>query len=199
MNVFKTAQNATKELSNLIDHEIYVLYSINNKSNGKIYYGITKNIDWRTNNHVTALKNTNHTSKELQKDFNKLGHEAFSVKIIDFIFGKEVAKELEKELINKSELCYNVMMNTHSKQRNNLIANNAINVNREALAEGRERAKRAGKHLGRPAQPKKKVKQALELYDNREINKLSVADIVKTTGVPRSTIYHELKKRTPKK
>lgn len=69
----------------------------------------------------------------------------------------------------------------------------------ERTTEGRERAKKAGKHLGRPAQPKKKVKQALELYDNREINKLSVADIVKTTGVPRSTIYHELRKRTPKK
>lgn len=61
----------------------------------------------------------------------------------------------------------------------------------ERTTEGRERARQQGKHLGRPSQPKEKIKQALALYDDRETNKLSVADIVKATGVPRSTIYHE--------
>lgn len=64
----------------------------------------------------------------------------------------------------------------------------------ERTSEGRKRAKQQGKHLGRPAQPKKKVKQALKLYGDREVNNLSVTDIVKMTGVPRSTIYNELKK-----
>jgi len=65
----------------------------------------------------------------------------------------------------------------------------------ERTTEGRERAKQQGKHLGRPAQPQKHIKRALQLYDERKTNGMSVNDIVKMTGVPRSTIYHELRKR----
>lgn len=63
----------------------------------------------------------------------------------------------------------------------------------ERTTEGRERAKKQGKHLGRPSQPEKEVKRALKLYQEREQNGMSVNDIVKTTGVPRSTIYAKLK------
>lgn len=65
----------------------------------------------------------------------------------------------------------------------------------ERTSEGRERAKQQGKHLGRKGKDPKAIQQALSLYDNRQQNGLSVADISKTTGVPRSTIYYELKKR----
>jgi|SRR5699024_692122 len=65
----------------------------------------------------------------------------------------------------------------------------------ERTTEGRERAKKQGKHMGRPSQPKKNVQRALKLYDERETSGNSVNDIVKITGVPRSTIYNELKKR----
>lgn len=65
----------------------------------------------------------------------------------------------------------------------------------ERTTEGRERAKRQGKHLGRPAQPKQQIKKALKMYDERETSGMSVSDIVKITDVPRSTLYHELKKR----
>jgi len=61
----------------------------------------------------------------------------------------------------------------------------------ERTTDGRERAKRQGKHLGRPAQPKQNIEKALRLYDE---DQHTVSDIVKLTGVPRSTIYHELKK-----
>lgn len=66
----------------------------------------------------------------------------------------------------------------------------------ERTTKGRERAKKQGKHMGRPSQPKKEISKALKMYDEREINKMSVGDITKITGVPRSTIYNELKKRT---
>lgn len=59
--------------------------------------------------------------------------------------------------------------------------------------EGRERAKKQGKHMGRKGQDEKAVKQALKLYADRENNGLSVNDIVKMTGVPRSTIYAKAK------
>ncbi|MDX8367847.1 recombinase family protein [Cytobacillus sp. IB215665] len=64
----------------------------------------------------------------------------------------------------------------------------------ERTAEGRERAKAQGKHMGRPSQDPKKVKQALKLFHERETNGMSVNDIAKVTGVPRSTIYAEVKK-----
>ncbi|PKF85643.1 resolvase [Bacillus sp. BA3] len=60
-------------------------------------------------------------------------------------------------------------------------------------SEGRERAKKQGKHLGRKGQDEKEVKKALQLYDNRESNGMSVSDITKLTGVPRSTIYAKAK------
>ncbi len=63
----------------------------------------------------------------------------------------------------------------------------------ERTSEGRERAKAAGKHMGRVGQPEKKVQQALDLMAKREINGMSVADIVKLTGVPKPTIYLKLK------
>ena len=61
-------------------------------------------------------------------------------------------------------------------------------------AEGRERAKAQGKHMGRVGKADKDVKEALNLYADRESNGLSVNDIIKMTGVPRSTIYAKAKK-----
>lgn len=65
----------------------------------------------------------------------------------------------------------------------------------ERTSEGRERAKQQKKHMGRPARPKKDIERALQLFDNREVNELSVKDIVEMTGVPKATIYYENKKR----
>lgn len=64
----------------------------------------------------------------------------------------------------------------------------------ERTAEGRERAKAAGKHMGRPAQPKKNVERALSLYAKRKDNGMSISDIVKSTGVPKASLYAEMKK-----
>lgn len=63
----------------------------------------------------------------------------------------------------------------------------------ERTAEGRARAKEQGKHLGRKGRDEKDVRKAVKLYQDRETNRLSVNDIVKMTGVPRSTIYAKVK------
>ena len=63
----------------------------------------------------------------------------------------------------------------------------------ERTSEGHERAKAQGKHMGRIGKAVKDVKKALKLYAERETNGLSVNDIVKMTGVPRSTIYAKAK------
>ncbi len=60
----------------------------------------------------------------------------------------------------------------------------------ERTAEGRDRAKAQGK-----GKAEKDVKKALQLYAERESNGLSVNDIVRMTGVPRSTIYAKAKEQ----
>jgi DNA invertase Pin-like site-specific DNA recombinase len=64
---------------------------------------------------------------------------------------------------------------------------------KDRTTEGRERAKAKGKHMGRKGKDEKDVKKALKLYEERESKGLSVNDIVKMTGVPRSTIYAKVK------
>lgn len=68
----------------------------------------------------------------------------------------------------------------------------------ERTTEGRERAKKQGKHMGRPSRPKKDIEKALNFYNNRETNKMSVKDISQATSVPESTIYYEARKRRGK-
>lgn len=63
----------------------------------------------------------------------------------------------------------------------------------ERTAEGRARAIAQGKHMGRKGQNEKQVKQAVNLFLDRQENGLSVNDISKMTGVPRSTIYLKVK------
>ncbi len=65
----------------------------------------------------------------------------------------------------------------------------------ERTSEGRERARKEGKHLGRKGSSSPKdIEKAIDLYNNRDTNKMSVSDILKVTSVKRSTFYHELKK-----
>jgi ribosomal protein S24E len=47
--------------------------------------------------------------------------------------------------------------------------------------------------MGRIGKAEKDVRKALKLYFERESNVLSVNDIIKMTGVPRSTIYAKAK------
>ncbi|MFE0505524.1 helix-turn-helix domain-containing protein [Peribacillus butanolivorans] len=47
--------------------------------------------------------------------------------------------------------------------------------------------------MGRAGQDEKTLKRAIQLYNERETNGMSVNDIVKATGVPRSTLYAKIK------
>lgn len=65
----------------------------------------------------------------------------------------------------------------------------------ERTSEGRERAKEQGKHMGRKAGfTAKAMQKAIEQYNNRAENKMSVTDILKLSGIPKATFYVELKK-----
>lgn len=66
----------------------------------------------------------------------------------------------------------------------------------ERTSEGRERAKAQGKHMGRKGSSSEKdILKAINLYRNKNNNQMSVKDILKVTGVKKSTFYYELKKR----
>ena len=65
----------------------------------------------------------------------------------------------------------------------------------ERTTEGRERAKEQGKHMGRKAGfSAKAMQKAIEQYNNRADNKMSVSDILKLNGIPKASFYVELKK-----
>ncbi|MFC0274699.1 recombinase family protein [Metabacillus herbersteinensis] len=65
----------------------------------------------------------------------------------------------------------------------------------ERTSEGREKAKSIGKHMGRPSQQRKNIEEALRLYNSRNTNGLSVKVIVKLIGVPKATLYVEMRKK----
>ncbi|MEV5113037.1 hypothetical protein MRBL20_001151 [Peribacillus frigoritolerans] len=47
--------------------------------------------------------------------------------------------------------------------------------------------------MGKPGQDEKTIKRAIKLYNERVTNGMSVNDIVKAKGVPRSTLYAKIK------
>jgi DNA invertase Pin-like site-specific DNA recombinase len=65
----------------------------------------------------------------------------------------------------------------------------------DRTAEGRERAKIPRETYGTSWEGREGRKKALKLYTERESNGMSVSDVVKLTGVPRSTIYAKSKER----
>jgi AcrR family transcriptional regulator len=48
--------------------------------------------------------------------------------------------------------------------------------------------------MGRKGQPEHNIKQAIKLFVAREEKGMTISDISKLAGVPRSTIYAEYKK-----
>jgi group I intron endonuclease len=162
-----------------------VVYVIKNEVNNRKYYGISRNPISRLLNHFRELDKGEHQNATLQDDFNIYGDDSFTTDILDFCFDRDYALASESELIKNDHSCYNISGNSNNKYHE---------VWQSKAREGRKRAKNQGKHLGRPSQPEKEIKRALKLYAEREKNGMSVNDIVKATGVPRSTIYAKAKK-----
>ncbi|MFE4118579.1 recombinase family protein [Priestia sp. YIM B13448] len=109
----------------------------------------------------------------------------------------KIAKELEERGIGlvfiKEQIDFTTSTGKLMFSLLGSIAEFERDIINERTAEGRERAKAQGKHMGRKGQDEKQVKKALKLYEEREEKGLSVNDIVKMTGVPRSTIYAKRK------
>ena len=64
------------------ENEIFYVYALQHNITKKIYIGSTDRLQRRYKNHLYALRKGKHSSKELQKDFEKYG-EDFSVYILE--------------------------------------------------------------------------------------------------------------------
>jgi group I intron endonuclease len=85
---------------------ISAVYKITNTANSKIYVGSSNNFISRKWQHFSSLKNGNHHSKPLQAGFNKYGHEAFVIEIIEEC-SKENLKHREQHYIDSLKPAYN--------------------------------------------------------------------------------------------
>lgn len=120
-------------------------------------------------------------------DLNKIVQEAKDKGVTIHFLSEDMRFDSRNENSSLQMLLFNMLAAFAQFERDLIV---------ERTSEGRERAKRQGKHLGRPSRSKKEIDRAIKLYNERNINGHSVNDIVKLTEIPRSTLYHELKKRT---
>lgn len=111
----------------------------------------------------------------------------------------KIAKELEERGIAlvfiKEQIDFSTPSGKFMFTMLGAVAEFERDIINERTAEGRERAKAQGKHMGRKGKDEKDIRKALKLYKEREQNGLSVNDIAKMTGVPRSTIYAKAKEK----
>jgi nitrate/nitrite-specific signal transduction histidine kinase len=65
------------------------IFQIKNLVSGKIYIGRSTDLNGKLNSEKFQLKYNMHMNKELQNDFNNMGEEKFSFKILDRLLPKE--------------------------------------------------------------------------------------------------------------
>ncbi|MHC5251025.1 recombinase family protein [Listeria kieliensis] len=132
--------------------------------------------------YVTKIDRLARSIIDLNKIMNRFKEKGVSVTFLDnnMTFGADTDNDAMQRLL------FNVLGSFAEFERDMI-------VNR--TGEGRQRAKKAGKKLGRVGQPEAEVQRALFLWQNRKENGLSVSDILKMTGVPKSTLYKKLNER----
>lgn len=131
---------------------------------------------------VTKIDRLARSIIDLNKIVSELNSKGVSVRFIkDNLF-------FEADKSNSmSTLMFNILGSFAQFERDLIV---------ERTSEGRERAKAQGKHMGRKgSSSEKEILKAIDLYRNKNTNEMSVSDILKLTGVKKSTFYNELKKR----
>lgn len=129
---------------------------------------------------VTKIDRLARSIMDLNKLVNKINEKGASVQFIK----DNMTFEAGEQNHSMNQLMFNILGSFAQFERDLIV---------ERTTEGRERAKKQGKHMGRPSRPNKDIERAMSLYEDRKNNGMSVSDIVKMTGVPRSTIYNKAK------
>lgn len=89
------------------------VYKIQNKIDGKLYIGSSKDIERRKKEHLCRLRQNNHDNQYLQNAYNKYGKENFIFEIIE-LCDTENQYDLEQKWINlykDKNILYNISLN----------------------------------------------------------------------------------------
>lgn len=89
------------------------VYSITNKTTGRVYIGSSVNIFARFKQHKDDLITGNHVNKNLQRDYNKFGMDIFIFKPIYEVsesIDRDSLYRIEQSYIDKTENLYNINM-----------------------------------------------------------------------------------------
>jgi DNA invertase Pin-like site-specific DNA recombinase len=130
---------------------------------------------------VTKIDRLARSIMDLNKIVQELAQKGVKVKFIKEAMEFDGSNENNNSL---QLLLFNILGSFAQFERDLIV---------ERTTEGRERAKKQGKHMGRPGQDEKTLKRAIQLYYERNKNGMSVNEIVKSTGIPRSTLYAKVK------
>lgn len=102
-------------MKNIKGEKIYNLsgiYCIKNTITNKKYVGSSKNIYYRTKQHLSHLRKNKHCSKYFQNSFNKYGEDVFITEILEICTNNvKILREKEKYWIDTLLPEYNVMQN----------------------------------------------------------------------------------------
>ena len=79
---------------------MFVTYKITCRGNAKNYYGSTSDITYRKFRHFNDLKNNQHINKHLQNAYNKYGHGAFYIEILNEFDSRDKMIEAEQQLLD---------------------------------------------------------------------------------------------------
>ena len=97
------------------------IYSITNINSGKVYYGSSKNINFRWNCHKSKLRRNIHDNPHLQSSWNKYGESKFIFKIEERLPVEELQK-IEQHYLDWCKLfpiwSYNMGFDAISSRRN---------------------------------------------------------------------------------
>ena len=88
---------------------MYTIYTITNRSNGRVYVGMTSAYDRRKSIHRSDLLANRHSCKELQSDYNK--YDALLYEVVADGFCKTAAMDREERLIKALANPYNTQHN----------------------------------------------------------------------------------------
>ncbi|EAD1850548.1 TPA: recombinase family protein, partial [Listeria monocytogenes] len=129
---------------------------------------------------VTKIDRLARSIIDLNNVMNRFKEKGVSVTFLD----NNMTFEADTENNAMQRLLFNVLGSFAEFERDMI-------VNR--TGEGRQRAKAAGKKLGRTGQPEEKIRRAIAMWKNRKQLDVSISEIVEDTGVPRATLYKKIK------
>ncbi|EOY3440532.1 recombinase family protein [Listeria monocytogenes] len=129
---------------------------------------------------VTKIDRLARSIIDLNNVMNRFKEKGVSVTFLD----NNMTFEADTENNAMQRLLFNVLGSFAEFERDMIV---------NWTGEGRQRAKAAGKKLGRTGQPEEKIRRAIAMWKNRKQLDVSISEIVEDTGVPRATLYKKIK------